>query len=339
MSITSKLEFVLPKKLNIDEETLTDNYCRFVIEPLEKTLGHTLGNGLRRVLMSTLGSVAISWVKIDGVNHEFDALDYVVEDISDVVLNFKKVRIKGELTDVNVNLLLEVKKVGPVYAKDIKVQGGLEIANPDQLICTLDKEKLFSVEIGVSYGRGYVDATENKPNDAPIGLIPIDTLYTPVERVSYEVEDIRVGRVTDYEKVVFDVWTDGRISPKDAVDASVKILMDHLKVLANFDDQEDNLQINNAEDETLLHKMLMNVNSISLSVRALNCLEGANIRYVGELVQQIEGEMLKFRNFGKKSLTEIKEKLVTLGLSLNMNIKEEIFVAFEKSLIRLENKE
>ena len=339
MSITSKLEFVLPKHLNIDEDVLTDNYGRFVIEPLEKTLGHTLGNGLRRILMSTLGSIAISWVKIDGVSHEFDALDYVVEDISDIALNFKKVRIKGEPTDVNFNLTLEVKKVGPVYAKDIKVQGDLEIANPDLLICTLDKPKLFSAEIGLKYGRGYADATENKPSGAPIGLIPIDTVYTPVERVSYEVEATRVGRVTDYEKIVLDVWTDGRISPKDAVDASVKILMDHLKVLANFDNQEDNLQINNAEDETLLHKMLMNVNSIKLSVRALNCLEGANIRYVGELIQQIEAEMLKFRNFGKKSLTEIKEKLLLLGLSLNMNVKEEILSAFEKSLVRLESKE
>jgi len=313
--------FEMPKTLVKDENGATDTYARFVAEPFEAGYGHTLGNSLRRVLLSSLEGAAITTVRIQGAQHEFATLPGVVEDVTDMVLNLKKIKFKSSDHETR-RLTINVTKEGPVTAGDIQEQAGCEVLNKEQLICTLDKKQKFEAELEVKVGRGFATGDENKYPEMPIGVIPIDSIFSPVTRVKYAVEATRVGQRTDYDKLVLEVWTDGRVTPEDALLQSSAILRHHLDPFVNYDENAvefDETPKEVSQENAALKKLLnMSVNEIELSVRAANCLNNANITTVGQLAQKTEAEMLKYRNFGKKSLNEIKEKLTQLGLSLGM---------------------
>ncbi len=321
----------MPKSLGKDEATATDTYAKFIAEPFDAGYGHTIGNSLRRVLLSSLEGAAITSVKIEGAPHEFTSLPGVLEDVVDIILNLKKVKLKAAGEGDIRNLVLSVNKEGAVTAGDITASSQVEVLNPEQHICTLDKKQKFEAEFEVRVGRGFATGDENKRPDMPIGVIAIDSIFSPVTRVKYAVEQTRVGQRTDYDKLVIDIWTDGRITPDDALLQSSAILRKHLDVFVNYDDTQiefDETPQEVSQENSRLKKLLnMSVNEIELSVRAANCLNNANITTVGQLAQKSEAEMLKYRNFGKKSLNEIKDKLVQLGLSLGMK--------FESGLIDL----
>jgi len=314
----------MPKRLTKEDSTATETYAKFVAEPFETGYGHTVGNSVRRVLLSSLEGAAITSMKVDGAMHEFATIDGVVEDVTDIVLNLKKIKFKAHSRDEQ-TLLLSVNKDGPVTAADIQLNQNVELVNPDQPICTLDKKKKFEMELAVKIGRGFCPSDENKKPGQAIGVVAIDSLFSPVTRVRYAVEAARVGQRTDYDRLILEIWTDGRISPDDALTQASAILQHHLDVFVGYDknavefeeavDKQD-------EEKTKMKKLLnMSVNEIELSVRAANCLNNANITTVGQLAMKTEQEMLKYRNFGKKSLNEIKEKLQALGLSLGMNFE------------------
>jgi len=314
----------MPKRLTKEDSTATDTYAKFVADPFETGYGHTVGNSLRRVLLSSLEGAAITSMKVDGAMHEFATIEGVVEDVTDIVLNLKKIKFKAHSRDEQ-TLLLSVNKEGPVTAADIQLNQNVELVNPDQLICTLDKKKKFEMELAVKIGRGFCPSDENKKPGQAIGVVAIDSLFSPVTRVRYAVEAARVGQRTDYDRLILEIWTDGRISPDDALTQASAILQHHLDVFVGYDknavefeeavDKQD-------EEKTKMKKLLnMSVNEIELSVRAANCLNNANITTVGQLAMKTEQEMLKYRNFGKKSLNEIKDKLQALGLSLGMNFE------------------
>jgi DNA-directed RNA polymerase subunit alpha len=321
-------KFELPNKLTKVEEGSTATYGKFLAEPFEAGYGHTIGNSLRRVLLSSIEGAAISSIKIDGVNHEFQSVEGVVEDVTDIVLNLKKVLIISAGDHEETSLLLKVKRQGAVTAADIQADANITIVNPDQVICTLDTERDFEAEITIKTGRGYCPGELNKKEEQAIGVIAIDSLFSPVKLVKYSVEATRVGQITDYDKLVLEIWTDGRISPDDALKQAGSILKHHLDVFDNVSEENfefDNQQSEVSEEQNKLRKLLnMSVNEIELSVRAANCLNNANITTVGELAMKTEQEMLKYRNFGKKSLNEIKDKLEDLGLSLGMKFDERL---------------
>ncbi|MGC3957467.1 MAG: DNA-directed RNA polymerase subunit alpha [Verrucomicrobiota bacterium] len=316
--------FEMPKRLTKDESTATDTYAKFVAEPFETGYGHTVGNSLRRVLLSSLEGAAITSIKVDGAMHEFAAIEGVVEDVTDIVLNLKKVKFKAHTRDEQV-LLLSVNKEGAVTAGDIQLNQNIELVNPDQIICTLDKKKKFEMELTVKIGRGFLTGDENKKSGQAIGVIAIDSIFSPVTRVRYAVEASRVGNRTDYDRLVLELWTDGRITPDDALTQSSAILAHHLDVFVGYDKNAIEFEetVDKQDDEKMKMKKLLNmsVNEIELSVRAANCLNNANITTVGQLAMKSESEMLKYRNFGKKSLNEIKDKLTALGLSLGMTFE------------------
>src|ERR1019366_2764844 len=316
--------FEMPKRLTKEDSTATDPYAKFIAEPFETGYGHTIGNSLRRVLLSSLEGAAITSIKIDGAMHEFTTVDGVVEDVTDIILNLKKVLFKSHSRDPQA-VLLSVHKDGPVTAGDIKLNQNVEIVNTKQLICTLDKKKKFEMELEVKVGRGFCPGDENKKPDQPIGVIAIDSLFSPVTRVRYAVESARVGQRTDYDRLVLEIWTDGRISPDDALTQSSAILQHHLDVFVGYDKNAvefEEVVDKQDEEKGKLKKLLnMSVNEIELSVRAANCLNNANITTVGQLAMKTESEMLKYRNFGKKSLNEIKDKLTALQLSLGMSFE------------------
>jgi DNA-directed RNA polymerase subunit alpha len=316
--------FEMPKSLARDEATATETYAKFIAEPFEAGYGHTIGNSLRRVLLSSLEGAAITTVRITGAQHEFASLPGVVEDVTDIVLNLKKIKFRAvdhEPRTVTIN----VSKEGQVTAGDIQTLQGIEVLNTNQVICTLDKKQKFEAEFDVRVGRGFFSGDENKRLDMPIGVIPIDSIFSPVIRVKYSVENTRVGQRTDYDKLILEIWTDGRITPDDALLQASGILRHHLDVFVNYDDSQvefDETPEEVSQENTRLKKLLnMSVNEIELSVRAANCLNNANITTVGQLAMKTEAEMLKYRNFGKKSLNEIKEKLQQLGLSLGMKFE------------------
>jgi DNA-directed RNA polymerase subunit alpha len=315
--------FEMPKRLIREEGTATATYAKFIAEPFETGYGHTIGNSLRRVLLSSLEGAAISSVKIDGAMHEFSTIEGVAEDVTDVVLNLKKILFKSHSRETQ-NLILSANKEGAVTAADIQLNQNLELVNADQLICTLDRKRKFEMEIEVKVGRGFCSGEDNKKPDQPIGVIPIDSLFSPVTRVRYSVEDARVGQRTDYDRLLLEVWTDGRISPDDALTQASAILQHHLDVFVGYDKnavQFEEEETRQDDERSKLRKLLnMSVNEIELSVRAANCLNNANITTVGQLALKSEAEMLKYRNFGKKSLNEIKDKLAALGLGLGMNL-------------------
>jgi len=320
-------KFEIPSKLTKVEEGSTTTYAKFIAEPFEAGYGHTVGNSLRRVLLSSIEGSAISSIKIEGVNHEFQSVDGVVEDVTDIVLNLKKILIVSEKREP-VKLHLKVNREGAVTAADIQADANIKIVNPDQVICTLDTKRTFEAEIEIKTGRGYCPGENNKKEEQAIGVIPIDSLFSPVRLVRYAVENTRVGQITDYDKLVLEVWTDGRITPDDALKQSASILKHHLDVFDRVSQEAYEFESQAAEvseEQNKLRKLLnMSVNEIELSVRAANCLNNANITTVGELAMKTEQEMLKYRNFGKKSLNEIKEKLEALGLSLGMKFDERL---------------
>ena len=314
----------MPKRLQKDDASATETYAKFIADPFETGYGHTVGNSLRRVLLSSLEGAAITSLKVDGAQHEFATIEGVVEDVTDIVLNLKKVKFKAHTRDEQ-TLLLSVNKEGVVTAADIQTNQNVELVNPTQHICTLDKKKKFEMELTVKIGRGFCPSDENKKPGQAIGIVAIDSIFSPVTRVRYAVEAARVGNRTDYDRLVLEVWTDGRISPDDALTQASAILAHHLDVFVGYD--KNAVEFEEAADKqddekSKLKKLLnMSVNEIELSVRAANCLNNANITTVGQLALKTEQEMLKYRNFGKKSLNEIKDKLVSLNLSLGMNFE------------------
>jgi DNA-directed RNA polymerase subunit alpha len=320
-------KFELPNKLTKVEEGSSPTYAKFIAEPFEAGYGHTVGNSLRRVLLSSIEGAAISSIKIESVQHEFQSIEGVVEDVTDVVLNLKKVLLISQKREP-VRLTIKANREGPVTAADIQPDAAIQVVNPDQVICTLDRNRPFEAEIEIKTGRGYCPGENNKKEDQPIGVIPVDSLFSPVRLVRYTVENTRVGQITDYDKLILEIWTDGRITPDDALKQSASILKHHLDVFDRVSEEHyefESQQSTVSEEENKLRKLLnMSVNEIELSVRAANCLNNANITTVGELAMKTEQEMLKYRNFGKKSLNEIKEKLEALGLSLGMKFDERL---------------
>jgi DNA-directed RNA polymerase subunit alpha len=316
--------FEMPKSLIKEEASRTDTYAKFIAEPFEAGYGHTVGNSLRRVLLSSLEGAAITAVKINGASHEFQTLPNVVEDVTDIILNLKKVKFKAHDHEIR-NLAISVNKDGDVTAGDIQDSAQCEVVNKDFVICTLDKKTKFDMELEVRVGRGFATGDENKSPDQPIGVIAIDSIFSPVTRVKYAVEATRVGQRTDYDKLILEVWTDGRITPEEALVQASSILKRHFEPFYGYDENAVDFteeQPQQSQENQKLKKLLnMSVNEIELSVRAANCLNNANITTVGQLAQKSESEMLKYRNFGKMSLNEIKDKLVQLGLSLGMKFE------------------
>src|SRR5882757_230897 len=322
--------FEMPIRLTKEDSTATETYAKFVAEPFETGYGHTVGNSLRRVLLSSLEGAAITSIKVDGAMHEFATIEGVVEDVTDIVLNLKKILFKAHSREPQ-TLLLSANKEGEVLASDIELNQNIELVNPKQHICTLDKKKKFEMELEVKVGRGFCPGDENKKPDQAIGVIAIDSLFSPVTRVKYAVESARVGQRTDYDRLIIEIWTDGRISPDDALTQASAILQHHLDVFVGYDKNAvefEEVADKQDDEKSRMRKLLnMSVNEIELSVRAANCLNNANITTVGQLAMKTEAEMLKYRNFGKKSLNEIKEKLAALGLSLGMNIEASLLEA------------
>ena len=319
--------FEMPKQVVKDDDVSTENYGKFYAEPFEGGYGRTMGNSLRRVLLSSLEGAAVSSVKIKGAPHEFCSLEGVVEDVTDIILNIKQLLFKSYNRDSQ-TITIKVEGPGEVTAGDIVAPDTIEVLNPDFVICTLDEGGVFEAEMEVRIGRGYCPAELNKKESQEIGIIPIDCLFSPVRRVKYATENTRVGRRTDYDKLVIEIWTDGRVSPDDSLTMSAAILRHHLDVFVSYDKdliefEESEKQID-LEKEELRKKLNISVNEIELSVRAANCLNNANITTVGELAQKTEAEMLKYRNFGKKSLNEIKAKIQEMGLSLGMTFEADL---------------
>jgi DNA-directed RNA polymerase subunit alpha len=314
-------DLIKPRRLEVDAEALTQTYGKFVAEPLERGFGTTLGNSLRRVLLSSLQGAAITSVKIEGVDHEFTTVPEVTEDVTDIVLNLKEVLLRMH-TNEQKTLRIEVEGPKEVKAGDIIADDQVEILNPGHHICTLSEGGKLRMEMTCRRGRGYVPAVNNKNVGDPIGTIPIDALFSPMRKVNYQVTNARVGQVTDYDKLTLEVWTDGAVTPQDAVAYAAKIIKEQLTVFINFDETEEPVIAESPKEEAKLNENLFrSVDELELSVRSANCLQQANIKTIGDLVQRTEAEMLKTKNFGRKSLKEIKEILAEMGLSLGMKLE------------------
>ena len=313
-------DLIRPRGIAVEQETLTDFYGKFTCEPLERGYGITLGNSLRRVLLGSLQGAAITAIRIDGALHEFTTVGDVVEDVTDIILNLKEVVLKAHSAKTY-TVRIDKEGPGPVYAKDIALVDGLQVLNPDHLIATLDKKGPLAMELTVNVGRGYVPADRNKTATMPIGTIPIDSLYSPIRKVNYSVINARVGQQTDFDKLQLEVWTNGSVKPQDAVAYAAKILKEQLTIFINFEETEEtSYHATGSEEEPLNENLFRSVDELELSVRSANCLQNANITLIGELVQRTEQDMLKTKNFGRKSLKEIKEILQNMGLSLGMKI-------------------
>ncbi|MFH0826943.1 MAG: DNA-directed RNA polymerase subunit alpha [Candidatus Omnitrophota bacterium] len=316
-------DFQLPKRLECDEATYTDTYGKFMAAPFEKGYGVTLGNSLRRILLSSIEGSSVTSVKITGAAHEFSTLPGVVEDVPEIILNIKELVLNSH-SKIPKTIYIKKDSKGEVKAKDIHVDETIEIINPDLHIATLTKETKFHVEMEVSRGRGYVPAELNKKEEKVVGLIPIDSIFTPVKKVSFYVENTRVGQRTDYDKLILDIWTNGAISPKDALLYASNILQRHLDIFVNFgqlpEEYTEEEPEMTKEELVLYEKLRLPISELELSVRSSNCLREANIKIIGDLVKRNEDEMLGFKNFGKKSLTEIKELLLGMGLTLGVQI-------------------
>ena len=314
-----------PKRLEVDNENLTDIFGRFMAQPFERGFGTTVGNALRRVLLSSIEGAAISAIRVEGVLHEFSPIPGAMEDTTDLILNLKRVPLKMHVEHPK-TLLLKTSEAGEVRAKHITPDPDVEILDPEAYIATLGQGSTLSVEMRVKQGRGYVSADKNFDEDLAIGWIPVDSVHSPVKKVNYFVENARVGQATDYEKLTLEVWTNGAVSPRDAVGLASKLMKDHLTMFINIDEDDDEVsgetpvEISEADREVWYEKLGKSVDEMELSVRSYNCLKNANIRTIGELVQKTEGEMLKTKNFGRKSLNEIKEILAGMGLSLGMKL-------------------
>ena len=313
--------FQRPKRLEVERETLTPKFGRFSAQPFERGFGTTIGNALRRVLLSSVEGAAITAVKIDGVLHEFSSVPGVVEDTTDIILNLKQIPFRCHSDHAET---LVVHAVGPrtVKAGDIQASANVEILDPEAPIATLSEEGKLSMEMRLRKGRGYVSADRNFDEDLGIGYIPVDSIHAPVRKVNYIVEDARLGQKTDYDRLTLEVWTNGAITPQDAVAMAAKILKDHMAIFINFEEVNDDVvDFPTTEDERVLDQLNRSVDELELSVRSYNCLKNANIKTIYDLVTKTEPEMLKTKNFGRKSLNEIKDILAEMGLSLGMNVE------------------
>ncbi len=313
----------MPEKVELEEQTKTDNFGRFVVQPLEKGFGVTLGNSFRRVLLSSLPGTAITAIRVEGIQHEFSTVKGVVEDVSDVVLNLKQVRIKA-INKKLTKLTVPIKGPGKFTADDIqKISSEVEILNPDLHVATLNKDANFELELRLGRGRGYAPAEENKAADQPIGMIAIDSIFSPVRNVRYFVETTRVGGQTDFEKLIIEVETDGSVTPEEAMTHASKILRDHIQLFINFGaepEAEKPQSEQEAEVSRIRKNLMMSVDELELSVRSHNCLRSANIKTLADLVRRSEAELLKFRNFGRKSLAELSAIVDELNLSFGMDV-------------------
>jgi DNA-directed RNA polymerase subunit alpha len=311
---------IKPKTMEIEEETLSPTYGRFHVEPLERGFGITIGNSLRRILLSSLQGAAIYAVRMKGVLHEFSTIYGVREDVTDIILNIKELLVKLH-SDGPETLHLKANKPGVVRARDIQTGPNVEILNPDLVIATLSEDGDLDIELVVKRGRGYIPAERNREEGQPIGTIPIDALFSPIRKVNYTVTHSRVGQITDYDRLTMEIWTNGNVAPADALGYAAKILKEQLSVFINFDEEEIIPKTPEAPELAKLNENLFKgVDELELSVRSANCLKNADIRYIGDLVQKTETEMLKTKNFGRKSLNEIKEILSEMGLSLGMKL-------------------
>ena len=310
---------IRPEKLGVEVGADAQRSATIVAEPLERGFGMTLGNALRRVLLSSLQGAAVTGLRIDGVLHEFSSIQGVREDVTDLVLNVKQlaIRMQGEGPK---RLALTADGPGEVTAGQIQTTGDIEITNPELVICHLDQGATLNMELTADIGKGYQPAAANRPADAPIGLIPVDALYSPVRQVAYKVENTRVGQELDYDKLTLTVETDGTVAPEDAVALAARILQDQLQLFINFDEPRQRVQEEQQDDLPFNRNLLRKVDELELSVRSANCLKNDNIVYIGDLVQKSEGEMLRTPNFGRKSLNEIKEVLTSMGLGLGMTV-------------------
>jgi DNA-directed RNA polymerase subunit alpha len=313
-------DLIKPRGLHVDQDHLTDTYGKFVAEPLERGFGITLGNGLRRVLLSSLQGAAITSIRVEGVEHEFTTISGVAEDVTDLILNLKEVLLRLH-TQEEKTIRIEVEGPKEVKAGDIIVDQDVEVLNPGHHLFTISEGSRVRIEMTCRRGRGYVPAERNKIPGAPIGVIPIDSLFSPIKKVNYQVTNARVGQVTDYDRLALEVWTNGSVSPADAVAYAAKIVKEQLAIFINFDETEEPMAIEAPKSEEKLNENLFrSVDELELSVRSANCLQNANIKTIGDLVQKTEAEMLKTKNFGRKSLKEIKEILAEMGLSLGMKL-------------------
>jgi len=312
-------ELIKPSKLNVQPGADPRRLASVVAEPLERGFGITLGNALRRVLLSSLQGAAVTAIQIDGVLHEFSSIPGVREDVTDVILNVKAIAVRMHVEGPR-RMTLKATGPGPVTAGQIESGADIEIMNPDLMLCHLDEGATLSMELTVNTGKGYVPGPMNRPEDSPIGLVPIDAIFSPVRRVSYKVENTRVGQVTDFDKLTMAVETNGAISPEDAVALGARILQDQLQLFINFDEPQHAPSERDDEELPFNKNLLRKVDELELSVRSANCLKNDNIIYIGDLVQKTESEMLRTPNFGRKSLNEIKEVLSQMGLHLGMEI-------------------
>ena len=312
---------IKPKGLGVEEESLTPTHARFHVEPLERGFGITIGNSLRRVLLSSLQGAAITAVRIKGVLHEFSTLPGVREDVTDVILNIKEILVRLHSDGPEI-LRLKVNKARVVKASDIQTNPQVEILNPNHPIATLSDDGELEIEMVVKRGRGYVPAERNREEGESIGTIPIDAIFSPIRKVNYTVTHARVGQITDYDRLTLEVWTNGSLTPADAVGHAAKIIKDQIGVFINFEEGEAVPRPQEEEEKSKLNENLFkSVDELELSVRSANCLKNADIRYIGDLVQKTEAEMLKTKNFGRKSLNEIKEILTEMGLGLGMKLE------------------
>jgi DNA-directed RNA polymerase subunit alpha len=312
-------ELIKPKGFEIERETQTSEYAKFIVRPLERGFGVTLGNSLRRILLSSMMGSAVTAVKFEGVLHEFSTIPDVLEDVTDIILNLKQVRFRQHNPE---SYTLRISKKGPgvVTAADIVTNDKVEILNPHQHIATLGNNATFSCELIVSYGRGYAPV-ENRTEQLPVGFIAVDALHSPIRKVNYAVSNARVGQRTDYDALTLEIWTDGSLKPEESVSLASKVLKEQLQIFLTFDESlEPSEEVKSVGSTTLNENLFRSVDDLELSVRSANCLKNANIRYIGELVVRSEGEMLKTKNFGRKSLNEIKEILGEMGLGLGMKI-------------------
>ena len=314
-------DLIKPKKLQVETETLTNTYGKFYAEPFERGFGTTLGNSLRRVLLSSLQGAAITSVKAKGVLHEFSAIPGVTEDATDIILNLKGVRFKMHGHESRVVRIVQ-KGEGVVKAGDIITDPNVEVLNPNHHIATCSKDANLEMEMVVKLGKGYVPADRNRDEKAPVGTIPIDSIFSPLTKVNFTVSNARVGQITDYDKLIIEVWTDGSVKPQDAVAYASKILKDQLTIFINFDEEVEPVEEVEPEEERerFNENLYRSVDELELSVRSANCLKNAGIKLIGELVSRTEAEMLKTQNFGRKSLNEIKDILVDMGLTLGMKL-------------------
>lgn len=314
-------DLIKPKRLQVETDSLTDCYGKFVAEPFERGFGTTLGNSLRRILLSSLQGAAITSVRIKGVQHEFSSVPGVTEDVTDIILNLKGVKVLLHGHEPR-NIRIVKKGAGPVKAGDIITDSNIEILNPDHHIVACGKEADLEVDMSVAMGKGYVPADRNRDSDAPVGTIPVDAIFSPIQKVNFNVSNARVGQITDYDKLTLELYTDGSVRPDDAVAYASKILKEQLQIFINFDESDEPVVVEEDDDRQKINENLYrSVEELELSVRSANCLKNAQINLIGELVQKSEAEMLKTQNFGRKSLNEIKDILSEMGLSLGMKLE------------------